>query len=93
MLTGNGAACYTSEERMYVSAVIMLGGFVQAVIVGNVALLVSSQQAERPLDFSPAAYLLLTAAGPPCLCHTFASQRPKCVSESASLTGLNRARR
>ena len=41
MLTGNGAACYTSEERMYVSAMIMIGGFVQAVIVGNVALLAS----------------------------------------------------
>ena len=40
MLTGNGANAYTSPERFYVSTIIMLGGFVQAVIVGNIALLV-----------------------------------------------------
>ena len=29
MLTGNGANCYTSEERFYVSVVIMIGSFTQ----------------------------------------------------------------
>lgn len=30
MLTGNGAVCITAAERLFVSFVIMLGGFVQA---------------------------------------------------------------
>lgn len=30
MLTGNGAFCFTVAERLFVSFVIMLGGFVQA---------------------------------------------------------------
>lgn len=36
MLTGNGAHAYTAEERLFSSAIIMLGGFVNAVIVGNI---------------------------------------------------------
>lgn len=29
MLTGNGAFCFTVEEKLFVSLVMMLGGFVQ----------------------------------------------------------------
>lgn len=36
MLTGNGAVCITAEERMFVSIVILIGGFVQAIVVGNI---------------------------------------------------------
>lgn len=69
MLTGNGAFCFTVEERFFVSTVMMLGGFVQAVIVGNIALLVTNLDAaaarcrsESDSVMSTAKYLELPPA-------------------------------
>ena len=66
MLYGNGANCYTSEERFFVSTILMLGGFVQAVVVGNVALLVTNfdqaaarYRSQADVALSTAAYLEL----------------------------------
>lgn len=61
MLTGNGASCYTPEERLFSAVMIMVGGFVQAIVVGSITTIVTNFDEAAARLRSESALVLGTA--------------------------------